>query len=173
MRSGDLGMPVAFPSAGFASVTNISPSQPTGSDAEPPVGKNTRPSVLIVDDVALSRTILREYMRDLPVDVDEAENGVVAVAKVRDRKYDFILMDLLMPEMDGFEAMRNIRMWEESRGLKPACVIITVTAWELKEAVPECFESGADLHLTKPIAKTKLLEVLNSEWSRVVHASRA
>jgi CheY-like chemotaxis protein len=128
--------------------------------------------VLIVDDVALSRTILRQYLMNTPFDVDEAENGAVAVAKVRERRYDFILMDLLMPEMDGFEAMRNIRMWEESGGLEPACVIITLTAWELKEAVPECFVSGADLHLTKPITRARLLKVLNAQWSRIVNKTR-
>jgi len=128
--------------------------------------------VLIVDDVALTRAILREYLKDTPFEVDEAENGVVAVAKTKARNYDFILMDLLMPEMDGFEAMRNIRMWEESRGLEPACVIITVTAWELKEAVPECFESGADLHLTKPIERAKLLGALNTRWPRTADTPR-
>ncbi len=148
-------------------MTHINSSQVDDSGAEPPTASEARPSVLIVDDVALTRAILREYLKDTPFEVDEAENGVVAVAKTKARNYDFILMDLLMPEMDGFEAMRNIRMWEESRGLEPACVIITVTAWELKEAVPECFESGADLHLTKPIVRAKLLEALNARWPRM------
>ena len=147
----------------------ISPSEPAISGATSAPGKNSRPSVLIVDDAELHRTLLSAYLMGTPFEADGAENGAIAVAKVKDRKYDFILMDLLMPEMDGFEAMRNIRIWEESRGLGRACVIITVSAWELKEAVPECFECGADMHLTKPIRRAKLLEVLNTQWSRIAN----
>jgi two-component system, sensor histidine kinase len=145
-----------------------SSSQSTGSGTAPPTEKNARSSVLIVDDVEINRIILRQYLINTPFEADEAENGAIAVAKVKQRSYDFILMDLLMPEMDGFEAMRNIRIWEESHGAERACVIITHTAWELKEAIAECFSSGADLHLTKPIAKAKLLEVLNMRWSRII-----
>jgi CheY-like chemotaxis protein len=151
---------------------SLSSSPTTDSATEPPAVRSPNPSVLIVDDVELSRTLLRQFLAHTIFETDEAENGAVAVAMAKHRKYDFILMDLLMPEMDGFEAMRNIRMWEESRGLEPACVIITVTASELKEAVPECFESGADMHLTKPITKEKLLEVLSAQWSRIAARPR-
>ena len=93
--------------------------------------------------------------------VDEAYTGAEAVAKVKAHRYDFIVMDLLMPEIDGFEAMREIRCWEDHQGAAPACIIIALTAWELKEAELESLLCGADAHLTKPISQTRLLDILD------------
>ncbi len=144
----------------------VSPSQTTTFDDTPPLEKKPNTSVLLVDDSLESCLILREYLRQSPFEVDEAPNGVIAVAKVKIRRYDFIVMDLLMPEMDGFEAMRTIRKWEEEQGYERACIIIALSAWELKEAVPESFECGADAHLTKPIGRAKLLAMLSENWAR-------
>jgi CheY-like chemotaxis protein len=119
---------------------------------------NRRPAVLIVDDSVDNRLLLRAFLKHTRFEVDEAENGVVAVAKVKAGKYDFVLMDLLMPEMGGFDAMRDIRRWESAQGSNPTC-IIAFTAWAL---TAETLKSGADAHLAKPTTKEKLLEVLNS-----------
>lgn len=126
------------------------------------------PSVLIVDDSPVNCLMLRQCLKHTPYEVDEAHDGAVALAKVKARRYDFIVMDLLMPEMDGFEAMREIRCWEDAQGAAPACIIIiTLTAWELKEARHESLMCGADAHLTKPIDKAKLLEVLHTQRARI------
>ena len=123
--------------------------------------------MLIVDDVKINRLVLRQYLKGTRYEVDEAENGAIAVEKVKARPYDFIVMDLLMPEMDGFEAMRSIRDWEDSQGCQHACIIVTLTAWPLKEAELESLMCGADAHLTKPIGKAKLLELLSTQRPRV------
>jgi CheY-like chemotaxis protein len=125
---------------------------------------NTAPSVLLVDDSPVNLLMLRESLKKTPYQLDEAYNGADAVAKVKLRTYDIIIMDLLMPEMDGFEAMRLIRQWEESHGSKGACIMIALTAWAFKEAEQESYRCGADLHLTKPIRKAQLLEVLETQW---------
>jgi CheY-like chemotaxis protein len=143
----------------------IGKSEPPSAPAAPVLNKATGASVLVVDDSPDNRLLIREYLKQTPFEVDEANNGAIAVAKAKLRKYDFILMDLLMPEMDGFEAMRNIREWEDARNA-PRTRIIALTAWALKEAALESQHCGADLHLTKPIRKAKLLEALNTRWSR-------
>jgi CheY-like chemotaxis protein len=137
-------------------------SDPAINEPAPTTQAIRRPAVLIVDDSVDNRLLLRASLKHTRFEVDEAENGVVAVAKVKAGKYDFVLMDLLMPEMGGFEAMRNIRRSESSQGSKPTC-IIAVTAWALSAESLKC---GADVHLAKPTTKERLLEVLNSRWSR-------
>ena len=137
-------------------------SAPRTADGAPTPEKSPRPSLLIVDDSIDNRALLRTFLKYTRFEVEEADNGAVAVEMVKARRYDFILMDLLMPEMGGFEATRCIRQWEASQGLKPAC-IIALTAWAL---TAETLLSGATLHLTKPINKAKLLEVLNQQSLR-------
>lgn len=141
-------------------ITNSSPAKAQSGPA------NARPTVLLVDDSPDNLLLLREYLKRTPYIVDEAVNGAIAVARVKARKYDFIIMDLLMPEMDGFAAMREIRVWEDAHKSERAC-IITLTAWALKEAALESYGCGADVHLTKPIRKAKLLEVLDAQWARI------
>jgi CheY-like chemotaxis protein len=140
-------------------------SAPTTIGPEPTLQDNHRPTVLIVDDSVDNRALLRAFLKHTRFEVDEAENGVVAVAKVKARKYDFVLMDLLMPKKGGFEATREIRQWEASHGSVPTC-IIAFTAWALSAESLQC---GADLHLAKPTTKAKLLEVLNSWRIRATH----
>jgi len=123
-------------------------------------------SVLLVDDSPENRLVLREFLKHAPYEVEEANNGAIAVAKVKLRTYDLIVMDLLMPEMDGFEAMRQIRRYEDTRSPDERACLIALTAWALKEAERESYRCGADLHMTKPIRRAQLLDVLGTEWAR-------
>ena len=142
-------------------------SQPRIYDASAAAAKQ-RASVLLVDDSPDNRLVLREFLKNAPYDVEEAHNGAVAVAKVKLRDYDLIIMDLLMPEMDGFEAMRQIRRLEDSRPPEKRACVITLTAWALKEAELESYGCGADIHMTKPIRKPQFLDVLGTEWARIL-----
>jgi len=126
-----------------------------------------RPSLLLVDDARDNLMLLRGYLRDTPYRIDEAYDGAEAVAMARRKAYDVIIMDLLMPEMDGFEAMRRIREWEDDHGNEPACIMIALTAWALKEAAQESFRCGADVHLTKPVRKAQLLGVIDTQFTRI------
>jgi CheY-like chemotaxis protein len=127
-----------------------------------------RASVLLVDDSPDNRLVLRELLKHAPYDIEEANNGAIAVAKVKLRTYDLIVMDLLMPEMDGFEAMRQIRRYEDSRPIDERAYVIALTAWALKEAELESYQCGADIHMTKPIRKAQLLDALGTEWASII-----
>jgi CheY-like chemotaxis protein len=83
----------------------------------------------------------------------------LAVAKLKSRPYDLVLMDVQMPVMDGYAATRAWRMWERENGLRRTPVI-ALTAYALKEEEKKSLEAGCDAHVAKPIKKAKLLEVI-------------
>lgn len=101
------------------------------------------------------------HLRQEQFDYDEAENGAVAVEKAKSTRFDLILMDIKMPMMDGYEAMRRIRQWEEARGLART-PIIAFTASSFEEDVQRAIESGADLHVSKPVKKESLAAAIKS-----------
>lgn len=65
--------------------------------------------VLIVDDEELIRNIIKEYCNSEGYSTDEAENGLVAIEKVKDNEYDIIILDLMMPKLDGYSAYSEIK----------------------------------------------------------------
>jgi CheY-like chemotaxis protein len=74
--------------------------------------------------------------------------------------YDLILMDIQMPEVDGYDATRAIRRWEHNHAL-PRTPILALTASALGDAVQRTREAGCDAHVTKPVKKTTLLQAIH------------
>ena len=93
--------------------------------------------------------------------LDIAEDGLIAVEKFRKNHYDVILMDVQMPNMDGYAATAEIRRIEKEEGRTPTR-IYALTAHALKEDEQHSLDAGCNGHLTKPINKKVLLETLNS-----------
>lgn len=120
-------------------------------------------SILLVEDNDFNKIVaedtLQEYIGDIKI--DHAYNGVIAVEKVRDNTYDLVLMDIQMPEMDGYEATGLIRQMEGSKGNIP---IIAMTANATPEEIKKCFESGVNAYVSKPFVPEDLL----SEMTRVI-----
>jgi len=94
-----------------------------------------------------------------PHHIDIAENGEIAVEKFQSEKYDLVLMDMQMPVMDGYSATREIRKWENQKGVK-ATPVIALTAYATKEERQKSLDVGCTAHLTKPIRKATLLEAI-------------
>lgn len=107
--------------------------------------------VLVVDDVALNQLLMKVVMTNLGFVPDVAENGKVAVEKLRTNTYDIVLMDLHMPVMDGYEATRIIR---NEMGL--TLPIIALTADVTSPEVQRSAEMGMDDFVSKPINQNKL-----------------
>jgi len=101
------------------------------------------------------------HLREEHFDYDEADNGAIAVEKAKAARFDLILMDINMPMMDGYEAMRRIRQWEQARGLTRT-PIIAFTASSFEEDVQQAIKNGADLHVSKPVKKEALAAAIKS-----------
>lgn len=136
-----------------------------GKSSEAPADANGQPSrrgrLLVVEDSESSRAMVCDHLREQNFDFEEAENGAIAVERARATRYDLILMDINMPMMDGYEAIRRIRQWEESHGLVRT-PIIAFTGSSFEEDVQRAMDSGADLHVSKPVHKDALASAIKS-----------
>jgi len=115
--------------------------------------------ILLADDYETNRIIVKLYLKDRPHIIDEAENGEIALKKFKANKYDIVLMDMQMPEMDGFTATRLIREWEKENS-SPTTPVIALTAYAFKEETEKLTAAGCDDFLTKPFNREKLLETI-------------
>jgi signal transduction histidine kinase/AmiR/NasT family two-component response regulator len=122
--------------------------------------------ILVVEDNENNRLMVREMLSERDVFCLEAENGREALAAVETAgELDLILMDCRMPLMDGYEATRRIREWEEDVGLPGSrrIPIIALTANASAENRRTCLEAGMDDYLSKPFRMAELFEVLE-KW---------
>jgi len=127
-----------------------------------PLPVATRPlHILLVEDSPDNQVLVQSYLKSTPYQVDVAEHGGVAVEQFKQGHYDVILMDMNMPVMDGYEATRAIRAWEQEQDLAKT-QIIALTALALKEDGEKILEAGCNAHMTKPIKRQTLLEVLHA-----------
>ncbi len=117
--------------------------------------------VLLVEDSADNQLLIRSYLKSTNHRLEIADNGAIAVEKFKNGHYDLILMDMQMPVMDGLTATKTIRRWERDQDLPPTH-IIALTALALKEEAVKIFEAGCNTHMTKPVKKTALIELLQA-----------
>jgi len=112
--------------------------------------------ILLVEDNAFNVVVAQEELEDAieAVQVDVAENGLIAVEKLKSSAYDVILMDIQMPVMNGFEATQAIRNLEGEKANTP---IIAMTANVLKEEVDLCYQAGMNDFIGKPFDTNELL----------------
>jgi two-component system sensor histidine kinase/response regulator len=117
--------------------------------------------ILLVEDSPDNQILVRSYLKQTPYQLDVADHGGIAVEKFKRGQFDLILMDMNMPVMDGYESTKQIRAWEEEHDL-PQTHIIALTALALKEEGEKILEAGCNAHMTKPIKRQTLLEVLKA-----------
>jgi PAS domain S-box-containing protein len=137
-------------------------------DDAPPLDADAGVRLLLVEDNAVNRELIRAMLEPFGVGVETANDGVAGVEAMRQGQYDLVLMDVQMPVMDGLTATREIRAMEGARGV--ATPIVAMTANVLPEQIATCLAAGMDDHLGKPINPTKLLETV-ARWSGRAHAA--
>ncbi|MFO0678022.1 MAG: response regulator [Polyangiaceae bacterium] len=131
----------------------------TRSSVPAPRDPNVRPRILLVDDSADNRMLVEAYFAKLPWELVTAEGGADAAAKFAADAFDLVLMDLHMPDVDGFEATRTLRRIESDLG-RPSVPILALTADTLAASVGRCLDAGCTAHLAKPVGRETLLAVL-------------
>ncbi|MBF0179396.1 MAG: response regulator [Magnetococcales bacterium] len=118
-------------------------------------------AILLAEDVKMNQALFLAYLAQTPHEVVVAEDGREALTRVKEGRFDVVIMDVQMPEMDGLTATRLIRAWERETG-RPPMPIIALTAHALDGERLRCLEAGCDRYFTKPIRKKVLLEVLET-----------
>lgn len=111
--------------------------------------------ILIVEDNQVNQLVMKKMLKNTGIEIDIADNGKIGFEKVLKNKYDLIFMDLLMPEMDGYEATKEIRKLDKE------IPIIALTADVMKGVEAKTKEAGMNNYLTKPVKKDELLKILS------------
>ncbi len=120
--------------------------------------------ILVVDDEFTARKLVQIYLQDLG-ETFAAANGKEAVEAYEqsldeDKRYDLITLDIMMPEMDGVQALRKIRQIEQERGITglDGVKVIMTTAKGQSEDIFGAFNSGCEAYIVKPVKQEKLFE---------------
>ncbi len=114
--------------------------------------------VLVVDDEKMTRELLGLMLTPAGFEVFFAEDGVDALEKLAERKADVVVLDVMMPRMDGVVTCQNIRSNPETADIP----VIMLSAKTHGTAVAEGLAAGANQYLTKPIARKLLIETINT-----------
>lgn len=121
--------------------------------------------ILIVDDEEMIRNVLREYVEFEGYEVDEAEDGMEAVRKCKATAYDMVLMDVMMPKLDGFSAVKEIK---KSRDIP--VIMLSARTEEYDKLFG--FELGVDDYVTKPFSPKEVIARINAVLRRRRSASK-
>jgi PAS domain S-box-containing protein len=123
-------------------------------------------SILLVEDNDINRLYAGSILKMWGCPFDTAENGEVALEKLKNTHFDLVLMDIQMPVMDGFEATKVIRQWTNEKGKVP---IVALTANATQRDIDKCITLGMNDCLTKPFTQEDLLKILNKYLGNKFH----
>ena len=115
--------------------------------------------ILIVDDEEMIREVIKEYSEDAGYQTDEAENGKIALEKLNKNTYDLLILDIMMPEMDGFTVLKNI----PKEKMIPT-IVLSARGEEYDKL--NGFDLGIDDYLTKPFSPKELIARIKAVLNR-------
>ena len=126
------------------------------------VSSEVKPHILIVDDVSDNRAVLRRRFERQGFTVSEADGGLPALALIEEKDFDTVLLDVMMPDLDGVEVLRRIRQ-KRSSAILP---VIMVTARTQSEDLVAALGEGADDYITKPVDFAVALARVKTQLAR-------
>lgn len=115
--------------------------------------------VLVVDDEALIRDVIKEYLKLEGIDYAEASDGYEAIALVKKDNFDVVIMDIMMPKMDGYQAVKEIRKFS-----KVPFIMLSARSEEYDKLT--CFDIGVDDYVTKPFSPRELIARIKAVTKR-------
>lgn len=118
--------------------------------------KNRKIKAMVADDSSENRKVLKEILEFAGVECEEAENGAECVKKCKEKEFDVVFTDIVMPEQDGVSAISELRKMDKYKNK----LIVAVTASIFKERIEVVFEAGADEVLIKPIEEKIVFSIL-------------
>ena len=127
--------------------------QPMNTDTASKSSNDFQGTLLVIDDIPENLTVLRKCLTDHHYRVAVARNGKVALERVKRIRPDLILLDVLMPGMDGFEVCRQLKQDDMTRAIP----VIFMTALDTSEDKVKGFEAGAEDYVTKPLNYQEVL----------------
>ncbi|MBO0613532.1 response regulator [Thiothrix fructosivorans] len=128
-----------------------------------PAATAIAPAILLAEDNPVNALIAITMLEKLNMQVDHVTTGKLALKSMRTRPYKLVLMDINMPEMDGYTATRYVRKWEKEGVLKHRTPVIAMTANALKGDRERCLKMGMDDYLAKPVKQDELLRLVG-QW---------
>ena len=136
-------------------------TSPKATTRPPEVNWQRPLSILLVEDNRNNQMLFKFYLKGTPHTIAVAENGQQGLDAYKDGAFDVVFMDMNMPVMDGYQATRAIRLFEQKQN-RPATPVIALTAYALKGQEAESFTAGCSAHITKPFKKAQLVEMLQT-----------
>ena len=118
------------------------------------MNSNNQPVILVLDDIPTNIVLVKALLKNKNYEVISAKTGTEALALAEERQPDVILLDIMMPVMDGYEVLARLRSNEKTKDLK----VIMLSALASEDDITKSVELGADGYLTKPLVARKLYE---------------
>lgn len=147
----------------FTGRFGLAPGVPTATEAQQSATTSRALHVLVAEDDRVNRKLVESVLKAKGHRVTFAENGRQAVEIFEPGAFDIVLMDVRMPELDGFEATRRIRAVEEASGTHTP--IVAMTAHAMKGDRERCLEAGMDDYVAKPVKAASLYDTLQ-HWTQ-------
>jgi len=116
--------------------------------------------ILLVEDNVLNQKVVTFNLRKQNYNVTTVSNGQDAINKIKNNSFDLVLMDIMLPEMDGFEVTAEIRKYEQAGGIEKQIPIVALTANTLDNDRQKCIEAGMNEYLAKPFTAQELVAVI-------------
>ena len=140
----------------------LSEPQAASADSAPaPAQEKLGLRILVAEDTEMNRQLVRILLQRMGCLVDEVENGALALECLKQERYDVVLMDCMMPVMDGYEATRCLRAWERDTGQERTAVI-ALTASAIAGDREKCEQAGMDSYMAKPFRYDALAQMIRA-----------
>ncbi|MCH5174823.1 MAG: response regulator [Prevotellaceae bacterium] len=123
-------------------------------------------SVLVVDDVPLNILLIKKMLSQYTFEIRTANSGQAALDAIAEKKVDLLLLDLMMPGIDGFEVIRRLRAADDTKDLP----IIILSALNSEQDISKGFQLGANDFINKPIIMEKLINSVTTQIN--LHATK-